>query len=121
MSVRDRDLHHEHHLVELAVTRGDLEGPQAGDRQVEVGAHHVIGAGREDFDIERWDVGLGEFGAHRDLIGAVESARRRGDVDVQLGAAGESWRPGKLAIAFVEDGSEATLELERWFRERFEV
>ena len=40
---------------------------------------------------------------------------------LRLGAGGESWRPGKLAFFFVADGRSATFELERWFRERFEV
>jgi hypothetical protein len=62
---------------------------------------------------------LAALGAKR-----FDRAQRRGILlasPLKLGAADESWRPGKLAIAFIEDGSEATLELERWFRERFEV
>ena len=39
----------------------------------------------------------------------------------RLGAAGESWRPGKLAVAFVANGRPEAFELEQWFRERFEV
>jgi hypothetical protein len=38
-----------------------------------------------------------------------------------MGAPEESWRPGKVAVAFVAQGRPAVFELERWFRERFEV
>jgi hypothetical protein len=40
---------------------------------------------------------------------------------LRLGAAGQTWRPGKLAVVFIANGRDATFELERWFRERFEV
>jgi hypothetical protein len=39
----------------------------------------------------------------------------------RLGGAGDRWRPGKLALLFVADGRSECLELERRFRERFEV
>jgi len=53
-----------------------------------------------------------------------DPAQRRGILlasPLKVAAEGESWRPAKLAVAFVADGRPGTFELERWFRRQFEV
>ena len=40
---------------------------------------------------------------------------------LQVAAEGESWRPAKLAVAFVADDRPGVFELERWFRRKLEV
>jgi hypothetical protein len=40
---------------------------------------------------------------------------------LRVGEAGESWRPGKLAVAFVADDRSSVFEQERGFRRAFEV
>ena len=62
---------------------------------------------------------LAALGQHR-----YDRESRRGILlasPLRLGGAAGSWRPGKLAVAFVADGRAEAFELERWFRERFEV
>lgn len=62
---------------------------------------------------------LAALGEHR-----YDRDSRRGILlasTLRLGAARESWRPGKLAFLFVADGRSEAFGLERWFRDRFEV
>jgi len=62
---------------------------------------------------------LAALGEHR-----YDRESRRGILfasPLRLGAAGESWRPGKLVVAFIANGRSGAFELERWFREHFEV
>jgi hypothetical protein len=62
---------------------------------------------------------LAALGQHR-----YDRAERRGILLVsplQLGAAAQTWRPGKVAVIFVADERSGVFELERWFRDRFEA
>lgn len=67
-----------------------------------------------------------ELASALDALGPrrYEPGQRRGILllsPLHVSAEGERWRPAKLAVAFVADGRPQILELERWFRRRFEV
>lgn len=52
-----------------------------------------------------------------------DRAGRRGILlgsPLQLGAPDDAWRPGKLAVIFVADDRRGVVDLEQWFRGRFE-